>query len=251
MRRAVLLGAAIALQIAPVLAEEPGRKGQVSPFTLMSREPPAPPPRPEDLLSYAPDAPARDISLPKAEADAACASLLADANIVTATRPAVSGEGGCGIAAPVSLLAVILPDKRRVEIAPAPLMRCDLAARVGAFIRETVAPATEAYGRRIKRIVTADSYDCRSRNRQAGAKLSEHATGDAIDLSAIEFVDGGVVRLADKSNDPAVAAALKDSACARFSTVLGPGSDGYHEDHVHLDLAQRHNGYKICQWSLR
>ena len=60
-----------------------------------------------------------------------------------------------------------------------------------------------------------------------------------------------MVRLADKSNDPAVAAALKDSACARFSTVLGPGSDGYHEDHVHLDLAQRHNGYKICQWSLR
>lgn len=251
MRRVLILGAAIALQIAPALAEGPGRGGEISPFTLMTHDPPAPPPRPDDLLSYAPDAPARDVSLPKAEADAACASLLSDANIVTAVRPAISGEGGCGVAAPVSLMAVVLQDKRRIEIAPAPIMRCDLAARVGAFIRETVAPAAEAYGRRVRRVVTADAYDCRGRNRQAGAKLSEHATGAAIDLTSIEFEDGGVARLADKDNDPAVATALKDSACARFSTVLGPGSDGYHEDHVHLDLAQRRNGAKICQWSLK
>lgn len=251
MRRAVLVSAAIALQVAPVPAQSPGPRGAISPFSLMAREPPAPLVRPDNLLSYAPDAPARDVTLPKAEADAACTSLFADATIVTAVKPAISDEGGCGIAAPVSLIAVILQDKRRIEIAPAPVMRCDLAARVGAFVRETVAPATEAYGRRIRRIVTADSYDCRRRNRQAGAKLSEHATGAAIDISAIEFMDGGIVRLADKDNDPAVATALKDSACARFSTVLGPGSDGYHEDHVHLDLAQRRNGSKICQWSLR
>ena len=40
------------------------------------------------------------------------------------------------------------------------------------------------------------------------------------------------------------------SACARFSTVLGPGSDGYHEDHIHLDLMERRNNYKICQWDV-
>ena len=38
--------------------------------------------------------------------------------------------------------------------------------------------------------------------------------------------------------------------CARFSTVLGPGSDGYHEDHIHLDLMERRNNYKICQWDV-
>ena len=38
--------------------------------------------------------------------------------------------------------------------------------------------------------------------------------------------------------------------CARFTTVLGPGSDWYHEDHVHLDLAERRNGYRICQWEI-
>ena len=40
------------------------------------------------------------------------------------------------------------------------------------------------------------------------------------------------------------------SVCARFSTVLGPGSDGYHEDHIHLDLMERRNDYRICQWNV-
>ena len=44
---------------------------------------------------------------------------------------------------------------------------------------------------------------------------------------------------------------LRQSACARFTTVLGPGSDGHHESHIHLDLAERHNGYRICQWDVR
>ena len=44
---------------------------------------------------------------------------------------------------------------------------------------------------------------------------------------------------------------LRESVCARFTTVLGPGSDGYHEEHIHLDMAERNNGYRICQWAVR
>ncbi len=44
---------------------------------------------------------------------------------------------------------------------------------------------------------------------------------------------------------------IQASACARFSTVLGPGSDGAHEEHIHLDLAERRNNYKICEWDVR
>src|SRR5205085_11095183 len=40
------------------------------------------------------------------------------------------------------------------------------------------------------------------------------------------------------------------AACARFPTVLGPGSDWYHEDHIHLDLMERRNNYRICQWNV-
>jgi hypothetical protein len=44
---------------------------------------------------------------------------------------------------------------------------------------------------------------------------------------------------------------LRASACARFSTVLGPGSDGNHEEHIHVDLAERRGGYKMCEWEVR
>ena len=44
--------------------------------------------------------------------------------------------------------------------------------------------------------------------------------------------------------------AVLHSVCARFTTVLGPGSDWYHEDHIHLDLAERRSGYRICQWNV-
>jgi len=41
------------------------------------------------------------------------------------------------------------------------------------------------------------------------------------------------------------------SVCARFVTVLGPGSDWYHEEHIHLDLMERRNSsYRICQWNV-
>jgi hypothetical protein len=33
--------------------------------------------------------------------------------------------------------------------------------------------------------------------------------------------------------------------------VLGPGSDGYHEAHVHVDLAERRSGHRMCQWDVR
>jgi hypothetical protein len=43
---------------------------------------------------------------------------------------------------------------------------------------------------------------------------------------------------------------MRQSACTRFTTVLGPGSDRDHETHLHVDLAERRGGYRICQWTL-
>src|ERR1700722_8462033 len=43
---------------------------------------------------------------------------------------------------------------------------------------------------------------------------------------------------------------LRESACARFDTVLGNGADAYHESHVHIDLMERNNNYKMCQWDV-
>jgi hypothetical protein len=44
---------------------------------------------------------------------------------------------------------------------------------------------------------------------------------------------------------------LRKSVCAQFTTALGPGSDGSHEDHIHVDLLERRGGYRICEWDVR
>jgi hypothetical protein len=57
--------------------------------------------------------------------------------------------------------------------------------------------------------------------------------------------------LTDVNVDKTWRETIKASVCARFSTVLGPGSDGNHEEHIHLDLAERRNNYKVCEWDVR
>ena len=84
-----------------------------------------------------------------------------------------------------------------------------------------------------------------------GAKLSEHATGNAIDLDELTLTNGKNLVLTDTSVDNGLRAELARSACQWFTTVLGPGSDEYHENNIHLDLLQRRGGYRICQWEVR
>ena len=95
------------------------------------------------------------------------------------------------------------------------------------------------------------SYDCRGRNRVAGARLSEHGKANALDMRSVKLADGKVLGLTDLHVGKELRAGLMQTACARFTTVLGPGSDGYHEDHVHVDLAERRSGYRICHWDVR
>jgi len=66
-----------------------------------------------------------------------------------------------------------------------------------------------------------------------------------------KLADGRSLTLTDVNVDKAWRETIKASVCARFSTVLGPGSDGNHEEHIHLDLAERRNNYKLCEWDVR
>ncbi len=108
-----------------------------------------------------------------------------------------------------------------------------------------------ALGAKLREIETFDDYECRGRNRVAGAKLSEHGKGDALDVRGFALDDGRLVAPTDVTVAKDVRLALRESACARFTTVLGPGSDGYHEAHIHLDLEARNHGYRICEWDVR
>jgi hypothetical protein len=164
--------------------------------------------------------------------------------------PPVVGNGACGAEDPVRLEAIVLADKTRVAVTPPAVMRCGLAEAVVRWVRDDIAPAALTLGAALKTIENAASYECRGRNRIVGAKLSEHGKGNAIDIRAVRLASGAVAALTDSGVAQNFRETLKASACRRFTTVLGPGSDGYHEHHVHVDLAERRGGYRMCQWAV-
>ncbi len=165
--------------------------------------------------------------------------------------PVLAGPGECGAADAVLLERVILPDQAKVAIAPPATLRCAMAEEVTLWLREDVAPAALKLGAPLRGLDNFDSYECRSRNRVHGATLSEHGRANALDVRALRLANGEVIGLTEVNVAKDWREALRASTCARFSTVLGPGSDGSHEQHIHVDLAERRGGYKMCQWDVR
>jgi hypothetical protein len=170
---------------------------------------------------------------------------------VFSALPPLTGPGECGAPDVVRLDAVVMPDRARVALLPPPTLRCTMAAAIADWVREEIGPAAAGLGAPLRSIENYDSYDCRGMNRVTGAKLSEHGKANALDIRSLKLADGKVVRLTDLAVARVFRERLRASACARFKTVLGPGSDGFHEEHVHVDLAERHGDYRICQWDIR
>jgi hypothetical protein len=208
-------------------------------------------------LGLAASADARDIPLPPIRPPSQPAVVEAKPSpcqmgLVTVAQfdalPPREGVGGCGAADLVRLKAVLLADGN-VEISPPAELRCSMAAQVAIWLREDAAP--QFAPSKLVGIDNYDSYDCRGRNRVIGAKVSEHGKGNALDVRAFRLAGGKTVMPTDVEVPHALRAKLRELSCARFNTVLGPGSDGYHEAHIHLDLADRRNGYRICHWVVR
>jgi hypothetical protein len=165
--------------------------------------------------------------------------------------PDLVGPGGCGAADAVLLRTVILPDGMKVAVSPPATLRCTMAEQVALWLREDVALTAGELGAALRSLDNIDSYECRGRNRVPGAKLSEHGRANALDVRGFRLADGRTIVLTDVNIDKSWRERIRASACARFATVLGPGSDGYHEQHIHLDLEERRNNYKICEWDIR
>jgi hypothetical protein len=166
--------------------------------------------------------------------------------------PDISQQGGCGATDVVQLEAIILPDDSRVAVEPAPVFRCEMAAAFTAWIREELAAAVAAkLGSPLRAVENADSFSCRGRNRVVGAQVSQHGKANALDIRSFKLVDGSSAQPTDPYISKEFRDDMRKGACERFKTVLGPGSDGYHEDHIHLDLAERRNDYRLCQWDVR
>ena len=180
----------------------------------------------------------------------ACRLALTDEIAIAPTLPPIKGPGTCGGDDIVRLEAVVLRDKKRVPLKPAATLRCSMATAIAEWVRGDVAAIAAEGGTSVSELDNFDSFDCRGRNRIAGAKISEHGRANALDVRGVKFGNGQFVSFTDRTVAREVREKFLGSVCARFTTVLGPGSDWYHEDHVHLDLAERRGGYRICQWEI-
>jgi hypothetical protein len=203
----------------------------------------------EDYASF-PKSPGSAIAVSAPGQPSACRTGLAKVAMFKPI-PELAGPGECGALDAVLLESVILPDQAKITIAPPATLRCSMAEAVVRWIREDIAPAALKLGASLRGLDNVDSYECRGRNRIRGALLSEHGRANALDIRGLRLANGEVINLTDVNVAEDWREALRGSACARFSTVLGPGSDGNHEEHIHVDLAQRRGGFKICQWEVR
>jgi hypothetical protein len=187
---------------------------------------------------------------PAAPQPSACRLALSEAIAIAPSIPDIHGAGGCGGTDLVRLEAVVLPDKHRVAVKPAAILRCPMASAIADWVRTDVAQLAVSLGSIVTDLDNFDSFECRGRNRIVGAPLSEHGRANALDVRSFKLANGRSISLTDRTVARELRESVLHSVCARFSTVLGPGSDWYHEDHIHLDLMARHNDYKICQWNV-
>jgi hypothetical protein len=180
----------------------------------------------------------------------ACQLRLSPGRAVFKPLGDMSGPSACGGPDIIELQRIVMADRGTVAVEPPATLRCEMAEAIVDLAQGGLAPAVASLGGALSAIENFDSYDCRGRNRVAGAKLSEHGRANALDIRALRLKDGRIVRPTDDAVPREFRLAMKTAVCTRFTTVLGPGSDGYHEDHVHVDLAERAGGHRMCQWDL-
>jgi hypothetical protein len=139
-----------------------------------------------------------------------------------------------------------------VAIKPTATLACPIVSVLDRWLAESVQPAAQRwFGMRVVEIKQISAYSCRGMNGDPGAHISEHAFGNALDIAGFTLADGRHVTVKDGWRGlPEEQGFLRDieaAACQQFTTVLAPGSNVYHYDHIHVDLMRRASRRLICQ----
>jgi hypothetical protein len=229
--------------VAPATPEVTAPADPAPPKEAAPPSPPAPPAAPPRVSSQA---------AMSGDGYSACVADLQAAGVVFTPLGDVTEEG-CTLAGAVKVKAVATP-LGAVALSGDPTMLCSFARQLTGWVREVGAPLAFAYtGRKLTLIETGPGLVCRTRYNQPGQKVSEHAKGNALDIAGFRFDDGSRMTVrpgpADAEPKPSLMRAWRASGCGYFTTVLGPGSNAAHEEHLHFDYAMRSNAwnYRICE----
>ncbi|WP_333586496.1 extensin-like domain-containing protein [Phenylobacterium sp.] len=169
---------------------------------------------------------------------AACQAILSNGGLAF-RRAEESAEGFCSVRDALEFTGGMAP----LSPAEAP-MTCKQALAVAIWERQVVQPAAfEAFGHAVVAVEHYGSFSCRRIYGQQAGPVSEHASANALDVSAFRLADGRTVSVKDDWDDPGAKGrflrAVRDGACRVFLTTLSPDYNEAHADHFHLDMGGR------------
>jgi hypothetical protein len=177
----------------------------------------------------------------RALAEETCLSqALVHVSAYVQTASEIDGPGVCGLLHPFKVGALA---GETIMLSPTQTLACPMLPALDQWLLEVVQPEAQAhFGQAVAEIRSLGSYGCRSMNSQYGAALSEHAFANAIDIGGFRLADGRVIDVTKgwKGDEPerSFLRRIHAGACRYFNTVLGPGSDAFHYNHIHVDLAR-------------
>lgn len=212
--------------IADMVAAAAGSGGGGLDLAAMAPDPDEPPPPPKKKKSRADRAKERETASRKGSV---CGVAAIKGEKIA---PIKSRVKGCGLKDGVRVTSV-----SGVRLSQPATIDCATAKALNTWVREVLQPA---YDGQVAELRVAAHYICRPRNNRKGAKVSEHGRGKAIDIAGI-VLDSGKTVMVLGGYDKRLRQVHK-GACGIFGTTLGPGSDGYHEDHLHFDTADYRSG---------
>jgi len=139
-----------------------------------------------------------------------------------------------------------------VAVKPAATLACPIVSALDRWLAGSVQPAAQRwFGARVVEIKQISAYSCRGMNGNSRAHISEHAFGNALDIAGFTLADGRHISVKDgwkgMSEEQGFLRDVQAAACQQFSTVLAPGSNVYHYDHIHVDLMRRASQRVICE----
>ena len=189
----------------------------------------------------------------RGQAEEAClASGAVRASDYVQPMETIDGPGVCGLERPLRVSGL---SGGRVRVEPAATIGCPVTAGLDRWLKNSVQPAAYRYfGRPVVAIEQIASYGCRGRNGNSFGAPSEHAFGNALDIAGFRMAGGDKITVVRGwwQGGPRERAFLQTvfaGACAEFYTVLGPGSDRYHYNHIHVDflLTNTRTGHHLCE----
>lgn len=183
----------------------------------------------------------------------ACLRELAALGVEFIRQQPFENEHGCRIADPVKIISV-LGGNNTISLGAQPQLSCQFALRFSIWLSDVSAPVTENLTKSpLNSVATGPGFVCRHRNNDAARKISEHAFGNAIDVTSFRFANGQNIPVSAVLNGSAgekrALSALRTASCGFFTTVLGPGSNEAHSSHFHFDHGKhgRTWNYRICE----